>query len=245
MEEFMANQSQEPMQDNIQQQEQIQEPASEPQEQYFEVKYNKEPVKVPYEQAPEYIQKGLNYEKVQQRATEYEQHLNRLAQLSGYQTHDELIQAIEEAEQQRQMEEYQQAGIDPNMLNKFLENHPDIQFARELKAKQEEEAKFNSEMESFFEAHPEVQPKDIPAEVWAIREREGLPLIHAYRSYMYDNVARQSEQTAIQKLQQNQMASPGPLSGGDVPHNTSIKQMGKSDFNSLVERVLRGEVKNL
>jgi hypothetical protein len=221
------------------------EPESTPQENVFTVKYNKEEVQVPYEQAPDYIQKGLNYEKVQTRATEYEQHLNRIAQLSGYQTHDELIEAVAEAERQQERQQYEEAGIDPDKFNQLIEKHPDIQFAREQRAKQEADARFNSEVNAFFEKHPDIKPNDIPNEVWAIREQEGLPLIHAYRSHMFDNVRQQSEQAAIQKLQQNNLTSPGSLSGGDVSHKTNVSSMGKNDFQSLVDKVLRGETKTL
>ena len=56
-------------QETPQQQEQTQVEPSSPQESnYFEVKYNKEPVKVSYDEAPTYIQKGMNYDKVQQQA---------------------------------------------------------------------------------------------------------------------------------------------------------------------------------
>jgi hypothetical protein len=214
---------------------------STPQENVFTVKYNKEEVQVPYEQAPDYIQKGLNYEKVQTRATEYEQHLNRIAQLSGYQTHDELLQAVEEAERQKERAEYEAAGIDPDQFNQLIEKHPDIQFAREMKAKQEEEAKFSSEVNSFFEKHPDIKPNDIPQEVWQIRENEGLPLLHAYRSYMFDNVRQQSEQQALQKLQQNSLSTPGALGQEGSEHKASVGSMAKKDFASLVERVKRGE----
>lgn len=175
------------------------------------------------------------------RAEGYEQNLNRVAQLSGFNTHDELLQAVEEAEKQRERQQYEDAGIDPDQFNQLLEKHPDIQFAREQRAKQEEESKFNGEVTAFFEKHPDIQPKDIPNEVWAIREQEGLSLVHAYRSHMYDNVRQTSEQSALQKLQQNQTTSTGPLGGSDVEHNTSISKMSNSDFAALQQKVMRGE----
>ncbi|WP_416731366.1 hypothetical protein [Fictibacillus sp. JL2B1089] len=175
----------------------------------------------------------------------FEQRLNRIAQFSGYQTHDELLQAVEEAERQREREEYEAAGIDPDQFNQLIEKHPDIQFAREQRAKQEEEAKFGSEIEGFLAKHPDIQPNEIPQEVWAIREQEGLPLLHAYRSYMFDNVRQQSEQAAIQKLQQNSLSTPGALGLEGSDHKTSYSQLSTSEKAKLREQVLRGEKTNL
>lgn len=175
------------------------------------------------------------------KAESYEQNLNRIAQLQGFANNDELIQAIEDAEKQKERQQYEDAGIDPDQFNQLLEKHPDIQFAREQRAKQQEEAKFNSEVSTFYEKHPDIQPKDIPNEVWAIREQEGLSLLHAYRSHMYDNVRQTSEQSALQKLQQNQTSSPGALGQEGSEHKASVGAMSKSDFASMVEKVKRGE----
>jgi hypothetical protein len=221
------------------------EPESTPQENVFTVKYNKEEVQVPYEQAPDYIQKGLNYEKVQTRATEYEQHLNRIAQLSGYQTHDELLQAVEEAERDRERQQFEEAGIDPDKFNELLEKHPDVQFAKELKAKQAEEERIQSEIGEFQEQFPDVQFDQIPKEVWQLQEQKGLSLLDSYLRVNFKSLAQQQEQVAIQKLQQNNLTSPGSLSGGDVSHKTNVSSMGKNDFQSLVDKVLRGETKTL
>jgi hypothetical protein len=99
-------------------------PSSPQESNYFEIKYNKEPVKVSYDEAPSYIQKGMNYDKVNQRATEYEQHLSRVAQLSGYQSHEDFLQALEEAEKQQERQKYEDAGLDPDVLNQFLNLTP-------------------------------------------------------------------------------------------------------------------------
>jgi hypothetical protein len=179
------------------------------------------------------------------KAESYESNLNRLAQLSGYNTHDELLQAIEEAERQQERQRYEDAGINPDTFNELLEKHPDIQFAREMKAKQEEEARFSSEVSSFFDKHPDIKPNDIPQEVWQIRDQEGLPLLHAYRSYMFDNVRQQSEQQALQKLQQNSLSTPGALGQEGSEHKSSYSQLSAGEKAKLREQVLRGEKTNL
>lgn len=94
---------------------------SESQEDYFEVKYNKENRRISREEAPTYIQKGLNYDKVQQRVSEYEQHLNRVAQFTGYQTHEDMLKALEEAEkQQKYQAEAQKLGMDEEAYRQYI-----------------------------------------------------------------------------------------------------------------------------
>ncbi|MFY0760196.1 hypothetical protein AB1K32_15100 [Metabacillus dongyingensis] len=230
----------------IQQEEtQTEDPAAIQESNFFEVKYNKEPVRVSYDEAPDYIQKGMNYDKVQSKVSEYEQHLNRVAQVAGYETHDELLQALDQAEKEREQQKYVDAGIDPDTFNSLLEQHPDIQYAREMKQKEEASQKFNAEANEFFSEFPDVKPEDIPAEVWTLKDQKGLTLLDSYLRVNYKSLGQQKEQEAIQKLQTNSLSSPGSLSGGDVPHKANIGSMGKSDFSSLVEKVLRGEVKNL
>jgi hypothetical protein len=182
------------------------------------------------------------------KAESYQQQLDRAARLAGYQSHDELIQALDQLEKEQEREEYRQKGVDPDVLDevlsKRLEEHPDVQFAREFRTKQEEEQRFNSEVDALFKTFPDLKPEQIPQEVLLMRQNEGLPLVHAYRSYMFDNVKAQSEQAAIQKLQQNANASPGSLGAG-AEHKVGYSNMSDSDKKALRERVLRGETVQL
>jgi hypothetical protein len=219
---------------------QAQEPATTQEPNYFEIKYNKEPVRVSYDEAPDYIQKGMNYDKVQQRATEYEQHLNRVAQLSGYQNHDEFIQALEEAERQQERQRYEDAGIDPDTFNQLLENHPDMQYAREMRAKEQEQQQLQSEVEQLRERFPELKPDDLTDELFDIKEQRGVPLLHAYLELNFSKLAQQKEQEAIQKLQQNTLSTPGSLGAG-AEHKTGYANLSSADKKALRERVLRGE----
>lgn len=173
------------------------------------------------------------------KAESYEQNLNRIAQLQGFASNDELIQAIEEAEQQRERQKYEDAGIDPDQFNQLLENHPDIQRARE-------QERLNAEANELFSEFPDLKPEQIPVEVFQMQETrrlQGQPmsLLDAYLRSTYKNLGQQKEQEAIQKLQQNQTTSTGSLSGGDVEHNTSISKMSSADFAALQQKVMRGE----
>ena len=231
-----------------QQQEQAQggEVATSPQESnYFTVKYNKEEKQVSYDEAPDYIQKGMNYDKVQQRADQYQQHLDRVAQLSGYQDHNELLAAVEELEREQERQKYQQAGIDPEKFNELVSELPEIQQFREMQRQQQETQQLQSEASELFAEFPDLTPEQIPQEAWNLKEQKGLSLLDAYLRTTYKQLGQQKEQEAIQKLQGNAQASAGSLSGGVVQHTTSIQNMPKGDFEALLRKVKNGEVRSL
>jgi tRNA/tmRNA/rRNA uracil-C5-methylase (TrmA/RlmC/RlmD family) len=178
-------------------------------------------------------------------AETYQQQLDRTAKLAGYQSHDELISALDQIEQDQQRQEYEQAGINPDVLNKFLEQHPSVKFANELMQKQQEEQQFQNETQEFFQEFPDVNPDQIPQEAWVLREQKGLSLLDAYLRTTYKSLGQQKEQEAIQKLKGNALTSPGSLGGGDVQHNTNVNSLSTKDFSSLVDQVLRGERRQL
>lgn len=218
-----------------------QEPQSQPQENAFTVKYNKEEMQIPYEQAPDYIQKGLNYDKVSQRAETYQQQLDRIAQLSGYQSQDEMLSALNEIEQERERQKYEQAGIDPDQFKQLVSELPEIQQFRQIQQQQEEQQRLQTEANELFGEFPDLTPEQIPQEAWQLKESKGISLLDAYLRTSYKSLGQQKEQEAIQKLQNNAISSPGSLGGGNVDHNQSISQMSKADFDALQQRVLRGE----
>jgi hypothetical protein len=223
---------------------QNQEPVTTQEPQFFELKYNKEPVKVSYDEAPTYIQKGLNYDKVYQQSQEYKQDLELFSDLTGI-PFDELRQRALEAKQQQQLQRYEEAGINPDVLNQFLSSHPDIQYAKEMRAREQEQQQIKSEVDQLRERFPDLQASELTDELFQLREQRNIPLLHAYLEMNFSKLAQQKEQEAIQKIQNNAVTSPGSLGGGDVSHTTNIKNLSSNDFNSLVDQVLRGERKQL
>lgn len=180
-------------------------------------------------------------EQYRTQAETYQQQLDRAARLAGYQSHDELISALDEIEQAQQRQEYEQAGINPDVLNKFLENHPDMQYARQLKQQQEEQKQFETEANELFAEFPDLKAEQIPAEVWQVKEQKGLSLLDAYLRVSYKSLGQQKEQEAIQKLQNNALSTPGSLGAGGEPQTKSVSSMSKSEFENLIQRVKRGE----
>jgi hypothetical protein len=178
-------------------------------------------------------------------AETYQQQLDRAAQLMGYQSNDEFVQAMDQYEQQlqqqQQQELYQQAGIDPDTFNQLLSNHPAIQYANQLHQQQQEEQKLASEWGELAQEFPDITPEKVPPEVFQLQaSHPHLSLLDAYLRVSYKSLGQQKEQEAIQKLQQNQLSSPGALSQG-ADHITSYSQLSAQDKKALRERVLRGE----
>ena len=191
------------------------------------------------------MRRQQEFDQYRSQAETYQQQLDRTAKLAGYQSHDELIAALDDLEQQQQRQQYEDAGINPDLLNQAIENHPAVQYSRQLQEQQQKEQQFQQEANELFQEFPDLKPDEIPKEVWEIKEAKGLSMLDAYLRVSYKNLAQQQEQAAIQKLQNNAATSPGSLGGGSVNHNTNVSNLSTNDFRSLVDQVLRGERKQL
>jgi hypothetical protein len=176
-------------------------------------------------------------------AETYQQQINRVAQLSGYQSNDDFLRALDEAERQQQQQQqqamYQQAGIDQETFNQLLGNHPAIQYANQLQHKQQEDQKLASEWGELTKEFPELTPDKLPAEVWQLQS-QGKSLLDAYLRVNFRSLGQQKEQEALQKIQQNASSTPGSLGAG-AEHKTGYSSLSSADKKALRERVLRGE----
>lgn len=178
--------------------------------------------------------------KIESEFAPYKSFIESQAQMYGMST-QEYLQAVEQERQAQERQKYIDQGINPDLINQLLENHPDIQYARELKTKEEQEAKFSQEATELFSEFPDLNADDIPEEVFQLQEEKGLSLLDAYLRVNYKNMTKQAEQNTIRKLQTNAQLTPGALGNGNTEHNTSVKNMSATDFQKLQERVLRGE----
>jgi hypothetical protein len=105
------------------------------------VKFNKEDTFIEDDKVPELARKGLNYDKVEGRAKELQDNLDRAAKLAGYKDHAEYVADFDkiEAQQKQQQkdahnqlltelrEQAEDAGLDPDKLEAFLKSHPLVQ----------------------------------------------------------------------------------------------------------------------
>lgn len=189
------------------------EPPATTQENFFEVKYNKENKRISYDEAPTYIQKGLNYEKVQQKATDYEQHLQKVAQITGYQSIDELIQAAQQAEQDQQVKaEAQRLGMDEESYKQYIapvndelssvKQQLEDMKAESLRKEIESELAVLQKNENFSQLEPQM---------WDLAQKYGMPLTEAFEiaslrglKDQIPTIQQQAEQKVVDQIRARQ-----------------------------------------
>lgn len=221
------------------------------QDDYFTVKYNKEEKKISRDEAPTYIQKGLNYDKVKERADQLEQtasYLDRVAKFSGYQTVDEFIQAVEQAEKAEQADrEAKRLGIDANQYQEFIapvndelstvkKQLEDMQRERQMQQIDREVNELRSKYQDFSTYEERVFNTAI---------EKGYSLEDSYKLVTYEDrinqVARQKEQEVLAQVTGRDGKQ--VLASNDQPGNTNFdpENMSLTDIEKLSERVKRGE----
>jgi hypothetical protein len=156
-------------------------------------------------------------------------------------TSEQWLQAVEQQRQAEERQNYINQGINPDLVNKLIESNPEVQYARQMRAQQEEQSKFQTEANEFFQTFPDVKVEEISPAVYQLKAEKGLSLTDAYLRVNFSSLKVKSEQEVIAKMQANSQSSPGSLSQGGEPPKTDIGHMNKTDFESLVARVKRGE----
>jgi hypothetical protein len=205
-------------------------------DEFDEIVYNKETVKIPKAERQTYLQKGYNYDKVKARADQSETALQRAARVTGYDTVEGYLEAVEQAELQAEAEKYQQAAQDPQKLKELfdstLNNHPAIKKAQEIEfennlIKQKESLK----NERFFSI---LEP-----EINAVVKQTGVDARTAYiylRGEKFDELLTQeagtAKKAAIADIQDKAKRGVGSISsdggGNDIEITDDIKEMAQS-----------------
>lgn len=215
------------------------------------VKYNKEEKFIPEEELPTWVQKGLNYEKVQERAKEADtlsQHLDRLVKYYGFDSRETLIKELEAAEQQRQIEaEAQRLGVDPSVIKEYVQplNQKLSQYEQELESIRRQEAvrAIESEVQTLRGKYDDFGKYE--SQVFELAMNKGYSLEDAYVIASYpdkiQNTKLQAEQEAIQKLNQNAVTSTGPLGKDGPEEQYGYMSMTPSERKAYREKVKRGQ----
>lgn len=173
-----------------------------PEEQRIRIKYNHEERELTLEEATQLAQKGMNYDKLQQKFNEVQNnpglaYLNKLAERSGTSI-ENLVSYWEEQETQAELNQLIQNNIPEEYAREMIENK---KFREQMEQKERQaqvEAKQQLEFNDFFKAFEGVKPEDIPTEVWQKNEK-GVPLKYAYMEYEHKKL-----QNEIQVLKHNQ-----------------------------------------
>ena len=209
---FEQTESQEPSQET-EAQEAEQTPA------FLKVKYNKEEMELDEATARELAQKGLNYDKVQERLQALESDprlalIEELAQVNGMDV-NEYVEAVRQNQWQQQLDQLIQQNIPEEYAREMLENrHFREQLQQEQQQKQQE-AQQQAEFSDFFKYFKDANGRDfnpdadvIPDSVWQANQ-QGIPLRYAYAEHE-NNQLRQ--QLATLKTNENN-AKKAPVKG--------------------------------
>jgi hypothetical protein len=135
------------------------EPAAQPAPEFDDIVYNGETIKLPVSERKTFLQKGYNYDKVKTKADTYESALQKAARITGYDSVDAYLQAVEKAEKEAEAKQYQQAGIeDPKAIEKLLNEHPVIKQTQEYfnKARIADEKAALKEKRFFKDLEPDI-----------------------------------------------------------------------------------------
>lgn len=210
-------------------------------------KYNKESVKVDnIEDVINNFQKGLNYDKVQEKLTaiqnsKAETYISKKAKELGM-TPDEYINSVEEYEkeqekvrEQERLDEMLEKGVPEDIAREVLATS---QLRKELEAmkaeikekeaKAEAENKKNKEYEEFLKAYPDVKPEDIPKEVFEKAQESSLR--EAYAEW---RVAELEKQLSIQKTnEKNSQSAIGSVTETGPTNEDSKKDLFLEGFES-------------
>lgn len=137
-------------------------------------------------------------------------------------TEAEYTQALQEQAEQQRQEQLRQQGIDPKIVEDYIQNNPAVKWANEFKSKQEQEQAQQQQFLDFMNAYPDVKPDEVPPEVWQ-EVNKGIPLKIAYA--MAENTKLKTELEEYKKgsktnqvNQVNAQNSTGSLTGqGNLP----------------------------
>lgn len=196
------------------------------------VKYNKEERVIGLDEAPTWIQKGLNYDKLQEKVGTYENHskqLERAAKYHGFSTVDSYLEALDQSEQDQQIrEEADRLGVDEAVIREFRNQIQPL------------EQKVNKLSESEEKYNQLVQELEIQKQLTDIRGKypdfdqysekiveyhgKGYDLEDAYilasHHEKLNKIAKETESNTIRNLQQNAATSTGAL-GAESPETMS------------------------
>jgi len=127
-------------------------------EEFEEIIYNGEKIKIPVKDKITYLQKGYNYDKIKHKAEQAQTALERAARVSGFDKVEDYLAEVERVERENEAQRYQEAANDPEKLKQLIEENPAIKEAKRIQfenqiAKQKEAFK---EKRFFKQLEPEI-----------------------------------------------------------------------------------------
>lgn len=229
----------------------------------FTVKYNKEDRFVAKDEAPTWIQKGLNYDKVHERAQQLEsqtKYLERQARISGYGTVDEYMIALDEYEQNQQMEqEARRMGLDPELYAEHL--HPvkrelnevkqQLQSFQQQQSESERKQQATAQWNDLYSSYPALSESsqafnEGKSPEWFTPQMQeligmGYQPVHAYELAHKETLFRQKEQEVLANV--TGRGAKQILASVDKPNNNQFNpaDMSFEQIQELSRRARSGE----
>jgi hypothetical protein len=193
---------------------------------FLKVKYNKEEMELDEATARELAQKGLNYDKVQERlqALESDPRLTLVEQLAQQQgmSVDEYVEAVRQYQEQAQLDELIQQNIPEEYAKEMLENRRFREQLQQERQAKEAEAKQQAEFSDFFKYFRDTNGRDfvpeqdeIPQSVWDANA-QGVPLRYAFAEH--ENQQLRQQLATLKKNQDNARKAPV---GGVTQHGST------------------------
>ena len=194
----------------------------------LKIKYNHEEMEIPEDEAIPLIQKGMNYDKLQERynqiqndprLSKYEK-VQQVSKLLGYQSDDQLLEALYQTYYQNMAD---QKGLTPEQIQKEYELQQK-EAALTAKERAERQQRENHAMyDRFLTAYPNVKPQDIKPETWE-KVKAGIDLTVAYTQQVNEELQAQIKMLKQKEKNKNQ----APV-GGVTQHGSTGTQ-GKDPF---------------
>lgn len=218
--------SAEPEADEIEVEETTPEPEPEPYK--LKIKYNHEDMEIPEDEAIPLIQKGMNYDKLQERYNQIQNDprlskydkVSQVSQLLGYQSDDQLIDALYQNYYQLTA---QQRGLTPQQIQKEHELNQEQERLQQEKQSAQQRQERSAMYDRFLTSFPDVQTKDIKPETWE-KVRAGMDLTTAYVEQQNAEL-REKYKVLEQKMKNKNTA---PVSG--VTTHGATNTQGKDPF---------------
>ena len=210
----------------------------------IKIKYLGEDKDVPEDEAPTWIQKGMNHDRLQEKLSEQQKALDEVAQLQGFKDHAELIANLPKLREQQQMKEkaaYDQlrqdlrqqaedAGLDPDQVQAYLDNNPIVKQAEQALQERETERleqqradiqrQVRQKWDALYEKYPHLveesqafnrgeSPSFYNAEMQSRIDR-GYDPVDAFELAHRDTISAQTKKSAEQRvIKQQQLGMRG------------------------------------
>jgi hypothetical protein len=210
---------------------------------FLKVKYNGEEMTLDEARARELAQKGMNYDKIQEKLQALESDprltfVENLAKQNGMDV-NQYLEAVQQAQQQAEINQLVQANIPEEYAKEILDNRKFRDEFNRMEQEKAQQVKADAEFNEFFSHFQNTEGRafdpnkdQIPQTVWEATQK-GVPLKTAYMEHQFQQLQQQ-----LKTLKQNEAnARKAPV--GSVTSNGSVQSVPDEDdpflqgFNSI------------